>query len=252
MSLLWQPRWIVGHVLVLIVVVAFVRLGVWQLDRHGQLLDRNATIERTLEQAPISLGEALAADDGVAYRRVRLAGRFDPAHELLLRNRTYLDQPGFHVLTPFVLETPIGDASAILVDRGWVPHGLSEPPVEEAPPPAGTQIVEGILLPEEDPPTGPLARFAARDPAQGAVDRVVRVDVDRIAPQLPYGLVPAYLIPTSAPAAVAATELPVPAEPPGPETGTHLAYALQWFAFVLITIVGYALLLRVRVRETGE
>jgi surfeit locus 1 family protein len=43
----------------------------------------------------------------------------------------------------------------------------------------------------------------------------------------------------------ASTELPVPLPPPEFEDeGSHLAYAIQWFGFTLIAVVGYGFLLR--------
>lgn len=251
MRLLTRPKWIVGHLLVLLVVVAFVRLGFWQLDRHQQLLDRNARVEARLAQPPVRLSELAEADGDYAFRRVTATGRFDPGHELLLRHQTHQGRPGWHVLTPFVLDEPAAATRAVIVDRGWVPQRYEDAPVEDARPPEGRVRIEGVLAPEADPPTGPLARFAPRDPADGPLDRVVRVDVERIALQLPYALVDAVMIPTSVPGAGDA-ELPVPPEPPAAEAGTHFAYALQWFAFAAIATVGYALLLRHRLREDAE
>src|SRR5262249_30641763 len=57
--------------------------------------------------------------DGVPrFQRVSVRGRFDPAHQFLLDNRTNEGRPGYEVLTP--LERGAGER-VILVDRGWVP-----------------------------------------------------------------------------------------------------------------------------------
>ena len=76
------------------------------------------------------------------------------------------------------------------------------------------------------------------------------VDVERLQPQLEYPLEPYYLelIGQQPPQA---GDLPVP--PPAPELsrGPHLSYALQWFAFAVIALVGYAALLRRALREQG-
>lgn len=284
MSLIRQPRWIAGHLLVFALVVLFVRLGVWQLDRQAQHVERNARIEARLAEPPTPLMELLeqlgaeagaasapglgvgsadaargqddaleesvgtgALEDRLAYRRVAVEGRFDPSAEVLLRSQTYRGQPGWHVLTPFVVGGAAGGL-AVVVDRGWVPQGFDTPPVEEAEPPTGRIRLEGVLAPERDPPTGPLSRLAASDPEEGVLERIFLVDVDRLASQMPYALVPAYLIPTEG-APTATGELPVPPEPPAPETASHLAYAIQWFIFAGIGVVGYVFLLRQRVRE---
>lgn len=272
MSLLRQPRWIAGHLLVLALVVLFVRLGVWQLDRHAQHRERNARIEARLAEPPTPLAELLgdveadpgagsaagtvlgsddaadgALEDRLTYRRVVVEGRFDPSQEVLLRSQTYRGQPGWHVLTPLTVAAAEGDV-AVLVDRGWVPQGFDTPPVDDAAPPTGIVRLEGVLAPERDPATGPLARFAAADPEQGALERIFLIDVERLAAQMPYALVPAYLVPTQG-GTSATGDLPVPPEPPGPDAASHLAYAIQWFIFAGIGIVGYGLLLRQRIAE---
>jgi len=51
--------------------------------------------------------------------------------------------------------------------------------------------------------------------------------------------------PPSAPA-------PLPPLPPEISEGNHLLYAIQWFSFIGIIVVGYALLLRKRASELGQ
>lgn len=270
--MLWQPRWIAGHLLVLAVVLAFVRLGFWQLDRHGQHVERNARVaERLAEPARplpelitairesddrlpliVSSGasasdlEVQAATDVLAHRRVIVSGQWDTDNELLLRSQAYRGQPGWHVLTPLILADPPG--AALIVDRGWVPQNLDEPPIAGATPPEGPVRLEGILLSERDPPEGTLSGLAARNPTEGPLDRTFIVDVERLAPQMPYALVAAYLVPTGQDPPQTG-DLPVPPEEPGTESATHLAYAVQWFVFASIAVVGYALLLRQRLHE---
>lgn len=273
MSLLWQPRWIVGHVLVLAIVVSFVRLGFWQLDRHAEHVAENERLSERLAEPALSLQALLAehgflsesvpesgvlessvsdpsAREALAFRRVQVSGRFEPSDEVLLRNQTLQGRPGWHVLTPLVVldAGPDGADLAVIVDRGWVPQGLDQPPVSEAPPPAGLVELEGILIPERDPPAGPLAGLAARNPESGTLERTFIVDVERLAGQIDAALVPAYLVPTRQ---VPAQEgdLPVRPEPPAPGPASHLGYAFQWFVFAAIGVIGYTFLLRQRIRE---
>ena len=266
MSLLRQPKWIAGHLLAAALVLLFVWLGFWQLDRHAQHVARNELLEARLAQEPVPLQELLdgtgaGASEGderrLAFRRVTVTGRFAPEVELLLRNRAYQGRPGWHVLTPLVLGDPAngdgeangaGDPPAILVDRGWVPQPLDTPPVVDAAPPAGEVRLQGVLVPEQDPATGPLAGLAPSDPEEGVLQRAFLVDVERISQQLPYDLLPAYLVVTDMEPAPA-RDLPVPPEPPAPGAAPHLAYAVQWFIFAAIGIIGYALLLRRRLQE---
>jgi surfeit locus 1 family protein len=42
---------------------------------------------------------------------------------------------------------------------------------------------------------------------------------------------------------------PLPPEPPVASSGPHLGYAIQWFSFTLVTLIGYVALLRRASRE---
>jgi surfeit locus 1 family protein len=68
-----------------------------------------------------------------------------------------------------------------------------------------------------------------------------RINIDRIQGQVPYDLVPVYIVLEGE----EGSDLPVPLPPPEFEDeGSHLAYAIQWFGFTLIGVVGYGFLIR--------
>jgi surfeit locus 1 family protein len=240
---LLTPKWMLGHVLALSLVVLFVNLGLWQLQRLDQRVDRNTLIAARMAEEPRPLSQLREEfgkePEDLAYRRALAEGRYEPAGEILLRSRSRDGTAGWHVLTPLIAES----GRALLVDRGWVPYSLDDPPIEGAAPPTGTVSVEGFVRAEQDPPEGRLARFAPRDPPEGPLRTAFYVDVERLAAQLPYPLEPVYLeLIRQQPAAEA--RYPLPPEPPDLDRGTHLSYALQWFSFALIGAVGYLLLLR--------
>ena len=273
MSRWLRPGLLPWHLLVAGVVAAFVALGVWQLDRYQSLQTRNELLAERLASEPVAFAEALRTLDPDApagtetdarFRPVVTVGRYLPEHEVLLRGRSLDDQPGFHVLTPLQRVGPDGrpvDGPAVLVDRGWIPYRVEDPSLPSWAPPAGVVRVEGRLMPEADPPSGPLAALTPRDPPEGRLARIARPDVDRLQPQIPLPLAP-YLIELEraealSDAAVAALDpaagreavLPVIADAPQPETGPHLSYAAQWFFFALVAAVGYLLLLRSRLGD---
>lgn len=250
---LLRPRWIAGHLLALVLVVAFVNFGFWQLRRLQAVRARNATIVERTALAPLALDDALAGVTPEAfpeYRSVQADGVFDPAHEVLLRGRSLGGQPGFHVVTPLVL--PSGDAAAparaVLVERGWVPYELDAVPVEGALPPEGSVTVVGELRAAQTPPTGAWAALAPRDPTDGPLTQTFYVDLERLQPQMPYALAPAWIT-LRAMTPPSAGDLPKPLPEHDLDEGPHLGYAIQWFAFAVVGVVGYALLLRATVRR---
>lgn len=247
---LLRPRWLVAHVAVAAVAVVLINLGLWQLSRHEERTASNARVAERLEQPPRPLEEltsegqaASTTDDELAYRRVRVSGRYLPNEEVLLSPRQRHGQPGHHVLTPLVTD----DGRGVLVDRGWVPYEHDEPPVDEAAPPTGTVELSGFLLPNE-----PAERFSP-DLPKGELDTVSRVDLGRLEQQSDRSLFPYYVQLQEQRPAQPEESLPLPAEPPDvSDDGNHLSYAFQWFSFAGVGLVGYPLLIRRAARDRHE
>jgi cytochrome oxidase assembly protein ShyY1 len=215
----------VGVVIVALIVAAVcVRLGFWQMHRlqgreqiNAMLAERGAQPARDIEGAdPASL----------PYAHVTATGNYDPAHEVILSGRTFNETPGNHVLTPLVL----GDGTAVLVDRGWVPLDVATPPVTGlAAAPSGTVRVEGLALSPD----------AISEPAASPAPSITtRIDLGISG--LPYRLLPVYVLLASQQPPQAS---PTAVSPPGFDNGPHLSYMLQWFTFATIAIVGGVVLL---------
>ena len=240
---LFSSRWIALHLFVIFLVTLFVILGLWQLRRHNQVITRNTLIISRLAAEPESfeviagrydLGALPVDFRSAAYRRAVVSGYFDSEYEVLLRSRSRDGVPGWHVLTPLVMES----GQAILVDRGWVPYELGHPSLHGAAPPKGGVKVIGTLIPGQVP----RGRFSARDPPEGRLEAVFWVDLSRIMKQLPYDLESLYLEMSiqDPPQKM----LPFPPNEAELTNGPHLGYAIQWFAFALIGLVGYGVLIR--------
>jgi surfeit locus 1 family protein len=229
-------------VVVLILAVVFVNLGFWQLSRLGERRLANTVGEARFESEPAEVSALVQAAGGdlnsLEFRRATATGVFRPEDEVLIRSQVHQGVAGFHVITPLVGE----DGSAILVNRGWIPLLLDQVPVAEAPPPEGTVDVEGWVR-----PTQLRGALGPRDPDTGRLVTMSRVDIDRIEEQVPYELEPVYLSLLGPDH----DELPVTAPPPSfDDEGSHLAYAIQWFSFALIGLVGYFFLIRRSARRS--
>ncbi len=213
----------------------FVRLGVWQLQRLGERRALNAAIaERiaapVLEALPLQAGATLP--DSFRFRRARVAGVFDFTREIVLTGRAYYGTPGVHVVTPFRLD----DSVALLVERGWVfsPDGRTVDDYEALMEP-DTAVVSGVLLLPSSVPEVPGGNSAWPRHARG-------IDTERLAPAYPYRLVSLVLRRT-----VTDSSFPEPMRAltaPEVDSGPHLSYAIQWFAFAVIAVVGSVLLFR--------
>lgn len=233
-----QPKWIIATVVVLALAAVFVRLGIWQLDRLAERRLTNAVGEERLEAAPVDLSTLLeeTADlDSLQYRRVTVDGEHDSSEEMLIRSQVELGQAGFHVITPLVRN----GGSAVLVNRGWVPITMDTPPVD-AEPASGRQTVEGwVHLTQTRPPLG-------QEEPPGDLDVLNRVDIERIGRQTPHELAPVYVVAMGE----GSDDLPIRVDPPDfTDEGPHLGYAIQWFGFAAVVLIGFFFLLR---RKGGQ
>lgn len=230
-----QPKWIIAAIVVALLTGVTVRLGFWQLDRLEQKQMQNAIGSARINAEPVDLVTLLEEAQGdlesIEYRNVYVTGTFDPTEEVLIRSQVERGQAGFHVITPVVLDD---SELGVLVNRGWVPLGMDQPPVEAAPE-TGRQRVEGwVQLTETRPPLGP-------EDLPGELSIYNRVDVGRVGEQTTYNLAPVYIVEKGE----RTTELPIPVRQPDfSDEGPHLAYAIQWFGFAIVLVVGFYFLLR--------
>ncbi len=233
---LLSPKWLLAHAVIVAIAIVFVFLGFWQLGRHQERAVQNELGEKRLSSEPVPLQQLIETNgdlESLEYRRVEVEGRFQAEDEVLIRSQVHLGTAGFHVITPLVGES----GEAVLVNRGWVPLNMDEPPVE-ASPPEGPVAIEGwVELSEQRPPLGP------EDPPDGELDVLNRVDIERISRQLAMPVEPVYVVRTGGNGG----EPPISVRPPAfDDMGPHLAYAIQWFGFAAVGLVGYYFLARRR------
>jgi cytochrome oxidase assembly protein ShyY1 len=242
-----RPLWIASHVLVGAIVILMIWAGFWQLRRFGDRRDLNRLYAER-QAAPVTdiadvLDPASAFDDRsvdeAVFRRVTARGTYAVEDEVLVRNRTQGGRPGVWILTPLDL----GDGTAVVVNRGFLPGSGTPDVPEEAAAPEGDVTVTGLVQATQE-----RGRFGPTDPPDGELDTMSRVDLARLDDQSDVDLYPAWLIlEEQAPAQPG--EVPIPISPPEPFSETrHLSYAVQWFAFTLIALIGYPMILRRQAR----
>ena len=229
-----RPRWIVGSIIVVVLVVVFVNLGLWQLRRLDERRAENDQVRdrtRELTLLPATAWQADPAAIGeLENRRIELRGTYDTRREVLVRFQTREAQPGYAVVTPLRTEDGV-----VLIDRGWVPERLGDDwPAEEAAAPTGEVEVVGILAGPDD--TAPRVDDSAGEPVvvsgvrPGELARTLGLD----------DVLPLYLkaLPTGE------DRFPIADGEPDLSEGPHLNYAIQWFIFATVVGTGWLVLLR--------
>ncbi|MEG3151898.1 SURF1 family protein [Sphingomonas sp. ZT3P38] len=210
--------------LALLATLAFVALGVWQIERRAWKLDLIARVESRLHAAPVPF----AAAGGEEYRRVTLTGTFLNDRATLVQALTERGA-GFWLLTP--LRTPQG---IVLVNRGFVLSDQRGKADRWRGPDTAVTVIGLLRLTE---PKGGFLR--TNDPA---ADRWYSRDVTAIARARALGPVPPFFVDADA--------TPNPGiYPIGGLTvvrfnNNHLVYALTWFG--LAGLSGFAAFLVLR------
>jgi len=226
-----MPRRILTFVILAVVLAAgCIRLGFWQLSRLAQRRARNAVVSERLVKPIVPL-VSLPPDGSSVLRRAMISGTPDFDHEIVLAARSFQGSPGVYLLTPIRIA---GSDTAVLVNRGWIyaPDGVSVDlrGWREA----GTSFVGYAEL-------FPPGRSSTPDGVLRHDSRIAReLDLVTVNSLLPYPVSPLYLVATAQDSTKPVGERVARLPSPTLDEGPHLSYALQWFAFAAIALIGGA------------
>lgn len=242
-SFLKRPRWIAGIALAILGVVVFTSFGFWQLRRLDEQRTINAQIIARSLGAALPIGELPSDITEARYQLVQLAGEYVVDQELILQARSLGGLSGHHVITPLRLEA----GQIVLIERGWVPIDVEGPPAVGFEPVSTTVTLTGIVLEAPRP-----SSLGPQDPTSGVLARIGRIDLERLQQQFDEPLAPFYVRLVSQDPAQPNEEpriVPLPEIDDGP----HMAYAVQWFIFAGVVVVGFPVLVRrVAVKPTAK
>lgn len=225
-----------GVVLTALGVALFSRLGLWQLDRAEQKQELLAHYEAGQRTQVAITSEN--AEKVSRYQRVSIAGRYDPAHQILLDNMpsqggpSHAGRPGYRVLTPMQ-----SSAGWLLVDRGWLPLGATRAELPNVSVSDAERNITGTM--DALPRAGLQLESAPVDP-NAPWPRVLsfptQSDLER---QLGHKLIPGLLLLDAS-------------QPDGYERvweahlgfkpERHIGYAVQWFALAVAAVVIFILM----------
>lgn len=236
MKKLWV-RWVALTLLVIVLNLVMIRLGQWQLHRLSGRREANNIIRTNHSKPPVEWS-TLMGDHEVTpqqqWRPVTITGTFDTAHELQVRYRSNDDDNGSEIVTPIVTK----DSRHVLIDRGFLKRSSHEGDAQTLPPaPNGVVTVTGLVKGNEH------GKPTATDPVEGKV-RLINSDAIGKAQGITY--VSGYISTTSM--APAQRDL-VPHELPKLDDGPHLSYAIQWFCFTAIAVIGLFVLIRGDIKD---
>lgn len=211
--------------------ILFLSLGAWQLRRLSARQAENAFLA-SRRFGPVLPLDSLPADTGTAhFRRVRIIGGYDYGQEIIFTLRGRNGSPGVNIFTPLLRN---GKDTAVLVNRGWVysPDGTSVTldRWREADTVNATGFVETFPTQGPFPPPNPARPRAFRRLNRAALAKI-----------FPYPIANYYVVLTDSSSSASA---PPRVEPLPLDEGPHRSYAIQWFSFAAISIIGLVIFIR--------
>jgi surfeit locus 1 family protein len=221
----------------LVAAAVCIRLGFWQLSRLHERRARNALVSSRLDSAAVDVTQLPRDSAAARFRRVRISGVPDYAHELIYAARTHAGSPGVNLLTPVKIP---GKDTAVIVNRGWLysPDGAT---IESEKWRERDSTFVGYV---EEFPSVPGTAYSTRP------NVIARLGYGAVAKALPYPVAGIYVVMTgdSVMAADRIARLTVPPLDEGP----HFNYAIQWFGFAVVALAGAGFVVRQSVAENAS
>lgn len=226
-----QPRWLALLALLVVLLYAFGRLGLWQLslaqqEEGQQVLQAQAAAPAVPLQSYLDPHRAFPPDG--SGRAVRAEGVYVGAEQFLVPQRYLQGREGYWVVTP--LRTSGGALLPVL--RGWV----AEPGQTDQPGP-GTVTVTGTLAPGESP----------AQPDDLPAGQLGSVDLAVLANTWTGELYNAFVFATDEQPQLSSSDVTKVPPPPLTRDGVdwrNLGYALQWWVFAVFAVYMYLRFLR--------
>lgn len=109
----------------LLIVMFLISLGVWQLHRAEVKHQIDDNVIQAQYKSPLKFNHFINNENNFEdqiYRKASMTGNYHNQINFLLDNRTHKGKAGFHVLTPFLLESGSDTSKAVLINRGWIPY----------------------------------------------------------------------------------------------------------------------------------
>jgi cytochrome oxidase assembly protein ShyY1 len=246
-----KPRWLALFALLVVIVVTFAELGLWQLH-VAQDKGRQQTVQAAADRPVAFVGTVLRPhtpfpSDG-SGRRVVATGRYDAGGQFLVAPRRLAGTTGYWVVTPLVVEAT---GATLPVVRGFA-RDLSSVPE----PPTGMVTVTTSLAPGESPTAPPTTGSVAPKKylVRGSVDLAELVN------EWPGDLYNAFgfvvderqAAPAWGPVALDGLER-VP--PPQVDSGLqwrNAAYAVQWWLFAAFAAYMWVRMVRDDAQRDGD
>ena len=231
-------RWIAMGVFAAVLATVFVMLGQWQLRRLDERRENNAVVEAHRALPVVSYDEVMTGviDDADQWYRVSATGTYT-GEQFQVRYRSLDGAYGSEAVA--VLDTTQGES--LLINRGFLVRQPGYPDGALPAPPEGEVTVTGFVRRNDRGDEGAMTPHE---------NQIRLISSEALGTALGRDVVNGYVaLLESTPSE---TDVLRPLGEPDLDEGPHLSYALQWFAFTLIGVVGMVVLVRADLRDRRE
>lgn len=242
-SFLASRRWLGYAALLVIFSLACVWLGNWQFERRAEAQAEISRIDRNYDAPAVPLTEVVPDrstfdEDAHKWQTVELRGRY-VGEPYIARNRPGPAGVGSNLIQALELDR----GEVIFIDRGWVPVSGTDEVATALPAPAsGEVLVHARLRASENAISG---RTASKNSVP-SINAPMLADLAGLTDTAYLGVYGALV--TEDPAGETGALAPRPERDEGP----HLSYALQWYVFILIALIGVGYAARQEYRHLNE
>ena len=210
-------------------IIAFVWLGIWQLDRAAQKVKLLAAFAAAPHSVPQPLDAVRDVASAEHYPHVHIAGHYLADRGYLLDEQAHAGKFGVHAIGVFA---GVGEDRLLLVDRGWVQWNHARGTLPTLPAlPAGEIALTGLYAPY---PSSGLRMGGDALPGQKNWPKLtLYLDAASIAADLGKPLLPRVLLLDPAQNSGFVRQW----TPQLMSPQRHRAYAVQWFGFAVVALI---------------
>jgi surfeit locus 1 family protein len=205
-----------------LVMAVTLRLGFWQLDRAQQRDAQEAKLNAVRSAAPLLLGSERIDGKIFEFHPAQVHGEWVRDKLVFLDNQVYQGQAGFEILMPLHVT---GTSVNVLVNRGWIRGTGDRSRLPNIVTPDGVQSITGVIR-ERTPRVGSVGIAARNGNVWSEVTPVAFAEVMGMSVQ------PLVLYQTGGMQDGLIRDWPHP----GSGADRNRGYALQWFAFAVMTL----------------
>jgi surfeit locus 1 family protein len=218
----------------------FVGLGVWQLERAEQKRTIASTQEVRRKLPALKLTDPIGEAAQLEYRKLSVRGRFLDENTVLIENRKHQGKTGYHVITPLRLSE---SGHILLVNRGWVPSQQVQQQFR-LPSAQGESTIEGEARILQPPP---IDLRLPLEPSE-RMPHWPFLTVEQFSAWSGLEVLPFVLLQAAEESSAFIRTWPKPVA----KDLMHIGYAIQWFAFALITLMIWLRLSLYKRNKTGD